>query len=182
MRDYRRRPPETLDQCQRPSDQATLAALAGLAGLHHVVQRFHGFVDWSLGVEAMDLVKVDVVGAQRPSEASICSMMAFRDRPHPPGASCIGKKTLVENDVLTAGVLADGPADDLPRGTVPVDVCRVPEGDAASTASGKMGSAAGSAFVEAPGDSPMCLPVDTADRGDRCRLHVPEQKHPVDDA
>ena len=41
--------PETLDQCQRPSDQGTASGLAGLAGLLHVVQRFHGFVDWSLG-------------------------------------------------------------------------------------------------------------------------------------
>jgi hypothetical protein len=31
----------------------------------------------------------------RASEASICSMIALRERPPPPGPSCIGKNTLV---------------------------------------------------------------------------------------
>ena len=43
----------------------------------------------------MDLVEVDVVVPRRVSEASICSMIALRDRPDPPGPSCILKCTLV---------------------------------------------------------------------------------------
>jgi hypothetical protein len=35
----------------------------GLAGLHDVVQGFHGLLDRSVGVEPVDLVEVDVVGA-----------------------------------------------------------------------------------------------------------------------
>ena len=43
----------------------------------------------------MDLVKVDVVGAQSAERGVDLLHDGFRDRPHPPGPSCIGKKTLV---------------------------------------------------------------------------------------
>ena len=50
---------------------------------------------------------------RRVSEASICSMIALRDRPDPPGPWCILKCTLVaKDDVLPAALLLDGSTDD----------------------------------------------------------------------
>ena len=40
------------------------AEVADLPGLDDVVEGLHGLCDWSLGIEAVDLVEVDVVGAE----------------------------------------------------------------------------------------------------------------------
>jgi hypothetical protein len=40
------------------------AEVADLPGLDDVVEGLHGLVDWSLGIEAVDLVEVDVIGAE----------------------------------------------------------------------------------------------------------------------
>ena len=47
-----------------PAGHRRRAQVAGLARLDHVVQRFHGLGHGSLGVEPVDLVQVDVAGAE----------------------------------------------------------------------------------------------------------------------
>ena len=107
------------------------ADVAGLAGLDDVVQGLHGLLDRRVGVEAVDLVEVDVVGAEAGQEASICSMIALRDRPAPPGTVVHLEIHLGgQDDVVAAAVLLQRPADDLLRAAGAVDVGGVPEGDA----------------------------------------------------
>src|SRR5437764_585127 len=64
----RRRPAVTfrdmLGLGELPRVHAARADVAGLAGLHHVVQRLHRLLDRGLEVPAMDLVEVDVVQLQ----------------------------------------------------------------------------------------------------------------------
>ena len=64
-----------------PRIHARRADVPRFAGFHDVVQRFQGLFNRRLVVPAVNLVEVDVVGAQRRSEASMLSMMCLRDRP-----------------------------------------------------------------------------------------------------
>ena len=47
-----------------PSPHRRRADVACFAGLDHVVQRFHCLVNWSVRIEAVNLVQVDVVGVE----------------------------------------------------------------------------------------------------------------------
>ena len=49
-----------------PRPHRRRAEVAHLAGPHHVVQRLHGLLDRHLVIETVDVVDVDVVGAQPP--------------------------------------------------------------------------------------------------------------------
>ncbi len=104
--------------------------VAGLARLDHVVQRFHRLLGRRLRVEAVDLVQVDVVGAE-PGQGGVDLL---HDRP-PGQAGTAGAVAHLEehlgreHDVLAAGVLPDRPADDLLGRAVAVGVRGVPEGD-----------------------------------------------------
>src|SRR5690348_14913026 len=59
---------ERLLELPRPHGGGT--DIAGLAGPHHVMQRFHRLLDWSLIIPAMDLVEVHVIGP-KPLEAVV---------------------------------------------------------------------------------------------------------------
>ena len=60
------------EQClgELPRVHRRRADVAGLAGLHDVVQRFERLLDRRLRIPAMDLVEVDVVGAE-PAQAVV---------------------------------------------------------------------------------------------------------------
>src|SRR6266566_6434883 len=58
-------PPMLLGDVQRllelPREHGGGTEIAGLAGPHHVMQRFHRLLDWGLVIPAMDLVEVHVI-------------------------------------------------------------------------------------------------------------------------
>ena len=68
------RPAVAVGQVQRlaelPGVHRRGADVARLAGLHHVVQRLQRLLDRRVVVPAMDLVEIDVVGAQ-PAQAGV---------------------------------------------------------------------------------------------------------------
>jgi hypothetical protein len=114
-----------------PRPHRRRADVAGLAGLHHVVQGFHGLVDRGVRVEAVDLVEVDVVGAKTAQRGVDLLHDGFAGEPGSARSVVHSEEHLGrQDDVVASGVLANRPADDLFRGSVAVDVGGVPEGDA----------------------------------------------------
>ena len=47
-----------------PGKHARCADVAGFACLDNIVEGFHRFGDWGIGIEAMNLVEIDIVRAQ----------------------------------------------------------------------------------------------------------------------
>ncbi len=113
-----------------PGVHRTRPDVAHLARLHQVVQGLHGLLDRGVRVVAVDLVEVDVVGAEA-AEAVVdlghdrLAGQAVRvgSRPHPPVH--LGR----EHDLVTPGEVGERPADDLLAGAVGVDVGGVEEVD-----------------------------------------------------
>src|SRR5664280_511261 len=120
-----------LHRGELPRVHAGRADVAHLPGLDHVVESFHRLFDRRLGVEAVDLVEVDVVGAQ-PGQRGVdllhhrAARQALATRP-------IGHLPVQlggQDDVFTPRVLLDRVAHDLLAAAVPVHVGGVPERDA----------------------------------------------------
>jgi len=113
-----------------PGPHARRAEVPYFSGLDEVVQGFHGFLDRGVGVEAVDLIEVDVVGFE-PGQRRVD---LFHDRSAgqagPARTVVDGEEHLGgQHDVVTAGEFLEGPADHLFRGAVVVSVGGVPEGD-----------------------------------------------------
>jgi hypothetical protein len=85
-----------------------------LSGLDDVVQGFHGFLDGNGRVPAMDLVQVDILGAE-PGQAGIDlgedllarEAAAIGPTTHPPVQ--LGG----QHDLVAVGEVFEGPASDL---------------------------------------------------------------------
>ena len=97
-----------------PREHARRADVARLARLDDVVERFEGFLDRRVVVEAMDLIEVDVVGAEprqraRRSRRSRC----LRDRPAVFGPSLIGIEGLGRDHQLIARLILQRTAEHL---------------------------------------------------------------------
>ena len=106
------------------------ADIAGLAGLHHVMQRLQRFLDRRRVVEAVDLVEIDIIGAE-PAQAVVDLV---EDRlARQAGAVRAGAHAVEhlggEHDVLAPGEILDGAADDLLRGAVRIDIGGIEEID-----------------------------------------------------
>ncbi|CAM5663911.1 hypothetical protein SVIOM74S_09899 [Streptomyces violarus] len=113
-----------------PGVHRTRPDVTDLAGLDDVVQGLHRLLDRGMRVEAVDLVEVDVVGAE-PGEALVELAedgLAGQSAAVGPGAHP-AVHLRREHDLVTAGEVAQGPADDLLAGAVGVDVRRVEEVD-----------------------------------------------------
>jgi hypothetical protein len=138
------------------------ADVSDFAGLDDVVQGFHGLLDRRVGVEAVDLVEVDVVGA-KTSQGSI---QLLKDRlPRQTGAAGTLVHLVVDlggqHNLFPPGVLLHGTADELLGAAAAVAVGGVPEGDASSTAWRKNGCAASSSKVHwwKPGVPKLMQPI-----------------------
>jgi len=88
-----------LELGELPGVHAAGAQVADLAGLHDVVQGLHGLLEGSVGIEAVDLVEVDVVGPEPGQRGVDLLEVALRDSPWPPGPSCILPCTLVARTI-----------------------------------------------------------------------------------
>src|SRR5665647_40900 len=111
-----------------PRVHAGGADVAHLAGLDHVVERFHRLFARRLGVEAVDLVEVDVVGAQ-PGQRGV-DLLHHRAARQALTAGPVGhlpEQLRRQDDVLAAGVLADRVTHDLLARPGGVDIGGVPE-------------------------------------------------------
>src|SRR5664279_2085944 len=120
-----------LHRGELPRVHAGRADVAHLAGLDHVVERFHRLFDRCLGVEAVDLVEVDVVGAQ-PGQRGV-DLLHHRAARQALTAGPVGhlpEQLRRQDDVLAAGVLADRVTHDLLARPGGVDIGGVPERDA----------------------------------------------------
>src|SRR5674476_1536941 len=120
-----------LHRGELPRVHAGGADVAHLPGLDHVVERFHRLFDRRLGVEAVDLVEVDVVGAQ-PGQRGV-DLLHHRAARQALTAGPVGhlpEQLRRQDDVLAAGVLADRVTHDLLARPGGVDIGRVPERDA----------------------------------------------------
>ncbi len=127
------------------------ADVADLAGLHDVVEGFHGLFDGGFVVPAMDLVEVDVVGAE-----ALEALVEFEEDllcgrgPWPLGSSRMAVEELGGDDgVFAFGVGFEEAAEDLFAGADGVDVGGVEEVDAEVEGLFEEGLAVG--FVERPG-------------------------------
>ena len=85
-----------------PREHAAGADVARLARLDDIVQGLHRLLDRGLRIPAVDLVQVDVVEAERSSEASIEAMMCLRERPEPFSPGIVGHGHLGGQHVLLA--------------------------------------------------------------------------------
>ena len=114
-----------------PRPHRRRAEVAHLARSHQVVEGRHGLLDRRLGVEAVDVVDVDVVGAQPPQRRVDLFEDGLAGQAAAAGAVVHLPADLGgEHDVLAAGEPGDRPADELLRGAALVDVRGVPERDA----------------------------------------------------
>ena len=105
---------------------------------YHVVQGRHGLLDRRLRVEAVDLVEVDVVGAEPRQRRVDLFEDGLAGQALPAGAVVHLPAHLGgEHDVFAPRVLRDRPADKLLRGAALVHVGGIPERDAESTACGR---------------------------------------------
>ena len=114
-----------------PGVHAARADVASLAGLHHVVERGERFFDRRFVIPAMDLVEVDVVGA----EAAEAVVDFGEDRfAREAGAVRVGPHAAVdlggEHDRIARGHFLEQLADDFFAGAIGVDVGGVEEVDA----------------------------------------------------
>jgi hypothetical protein len=114
-----------LELRELPGVHGRRAEVAGLARLDDVVQRFHGLLDRGFRIEAMDLVQVDVVGAE-PGQRSI-DLLEHRLAGQPLTAGTVvhlAEYLGREHDVLPAGVTLDGTPDQFLRGAELVRIGR----------------------------------------------------------
>jgi hypothetical protein len=107
------------------------AEIADLAEFDDVVQGFHRLLDGCIRIEAMDLVEIDVMGAE-PSEGGIHLLEdGLAGEALPAGAVVhLAEHLGCQHDVLAAGVTLDGATNELLGGAVLIDVRGVPERDA----------------------------------------------------
>ena len=114
-----------------PGAHVGSADVAGLAGFHHVMQRFHGFLDRHGRVGSVDLIEVDEVGSEAAQAVVDLAQDrlarqagAVRSRPHP--AIDLG----CDHDVLAAHEILQRAADDFLRGAVRIDIGGIEKIDA----------------------------------------------------
>jgi hypothetical protein len=134
-----------------PREHAAGADVAGLARLHHLVQRGHGLLDRRLVVPPVDLVQVDVIGAEPPQRRVDRGEHMLAGQAPVVGA-------LTHREVHLGGqhvVVPPGeePAQQVSRDllahAVRIGVGRVEEGDAALD--GRLDDRLGGVLVEMPG-------------------------------
>jgi len=115
--------------CQAYMEEAP--RVADLASFDDVVQGLHRLLGRAVRIEAMDLVKVDVVGAE-PGQGSIGLLEdRLAGQALPAGAVVhLAEHLSCQHDVLAPGVALDGATDQLLGGAVLIHVRGVPEGDA----------------------------------------------------
>ncbi len=128
------RPAVLLLQAQRlrelPCVHGRGAEVADLAGPHEVAECIEGLLPRGGVVVTVDLVEVDVVGAQAAQRMVDLAMIALRDSPRPLGPSRIGWRSFVA--ITTASRSAkslSALAQDFLAGTVAVHVRGVEEVD-----------------------------------------------------
>ena len=107
------------------------ADIAGLAGLHDIVQRFERLLDRRLVVETVDLIEVDIVHAE-PAQAVVD---LGEDRlARQAGAIGAGTHPAVDlgrdHHLVAAGEILDRPAEDLLAGAERIAIRGVEEIDA----------------------------------------------------
>ena len=105
--------------------------VADLAGLDHVVQRLHRLLDRRPGIEAVDLVEVDVVHTE-PAQARI-DLGHDRLARQADGVAATAHRPVHlgrQDDLVTVGEISERSADDLLARADGVDVRRVEEVDA----------------------------------------------------
>lgn len=113
-----------------PRVHRTRPDVAGLARLHHVVQGLHGLLDRRRPVPAVDLVEVDVVGAQTAQAVVDLGHDRLAGQP-----ATVGPRPHLavhlggQHDLVAAGEVGQRPADDLLAGAVGIDVRGVEEVD-----------------------------------------------------
>jgi len=73
-----------------PREHRRGAEVPGLAGLDHVVQRLERLLDRRGVVPAVDLVEVDVIGAQPPQARVDLRQDRLRESPRPFGSFRVG--------------------------------------------------------------------------------------------
>src|SRR4029077_18763947 len=95
-----------------------------------VVQGLHGLGDRGSGVESVDLVQVDAVGAE-PGQGGVDLLHdGLAGQPGPAGTVVhLAEHLGGQHDVLATRIAPDRAAGDLFRGTGLVDVRGIPEGD-----------------------------------------------------
>jgi hypothetical protein len=104
---------------------------AGLAGAHDVVQRLHRLLDRRARVPPVDLVEVDVVGAQAAQAGVDLEHDGLARQPAPVGPLAHHAVHLGgQHHFFTPGEVVQRPPDDLLAGAVGVDVGGVEEVDA----------------------------------------------------
>src|SRR5581483_81782 len=106
------------------------AEIAGLARLDDVVQGFHRLLGRGLRVEAVDLVQVDVVGAQAGQRG--IDLLHYRPPGQAGAAGTVAHREVHlgrQHHVLAAGVLPDRAAGDLLGRADAVSVGGIPERD-----------------------------------------------------
>src|SRR4051794_29441479 len=126
------------------------AEVADLAAADGRVQRLEGLLDRRAGVPAVDLVQVDVVGAEPPEAVVELPQDRLAGEPRAVGAGVHPAVHLGgQDDVVAVGEVADRPAGDLLAGAVGVDVRGVEEGDPAGQ--GLLDEPAAVLLAEGPG-------------------------------
>src|SRR5437016_11084610 len=107
------------------------ADIAGLAGLDDVVQRFDRLLDRRVVVPAMDLIEIDVIGAEAPQaridfghDRLARQAGAIGARPHP--AIDLGS----DDDLVSSGEILDRTPENLLAAAERIAVRRVEEIDA----------------------------------------------------
>jgi hypothetical protein len=124
--------------------------IARLAGLDDIVQRLERLLDRRVIIEAMDLIEIDVIGAEPPQarvdlghDRPARQAGPVRARAHPPVH--LGR----DHDLVAAREILQRPAEDLLAGAVRIDIRRVEEIDA--SLQGPLDEGAAFLFVERPG-------------------------------
>src|SRR5690349_10483193 len=130
------------------------ADITGLPGFDDVVQRLERLFDGCAIIPAVDLVQVDVVGAEAPQAVVDLThnrlarqATAVGSRPHLP--IDLGR----DHDLVAAGEILDRAAEDLLAAAERISVRRVEEIDAALESA--LDERAALLFADAPGMSPL---------------------------
>ena len=114
---------------QVPAGEVRAADVADLAGAHQIVERAQHLLDGRQGVEAVQLIEVDVVGAQPPQAGLDGPNQVMARRADVVGPRAGAKRPLGGDDHLIAAAL-DRLAQDLLGHAARVDVGRVEHGEA----------------------------------------------------
>ena len=133
-----------------PGEHGGGADVAGFSCFDNVVERFEGFFDGGLVVPAVDLIEVDVVGAEAAE-----GVVDFGEDGFAREAGAVGVRAHAavdfggEDDLVAGGEVFEGAAGDFFAGAVGVDVGGVEEIDAG--VDGGFEEGAGLVFGQAPG-------------------------------